>query len=140
VSVYFDTSAFVKLFITEAGSDLARALWNSDDLLATNRATYIEARAAVAAARRAGRVQEPERASQALEDRFRELEVVELTSEIARTAGDLAEKHLLRGYDALHLASSLALPGDPVVMVTWDRELAVAAYRSGLDLAGISLE
>ncbi len=142
MSLYFDTSAFVKLFMTEPGSDLARAMWSSSEILATNRVTYVEARAAVAAARRAGRLPETEHGAvdEALEDRFLEVEVIEVTAEIARTAGNLADEHLLRGYDAVHLASSLALSGDPVVMVTWDRELAWAAYRSGLDLAGISLE
>ncbi len=71
--------------------------------------------------------------------RFRVMQVVEVTDEVARSAGDLAGAHALRGYDAVHLASSLTL-ADDTVMVTWDRELALAAYRSGLDLAGISLE
>ena len=142
MTAYFDTSALVKLFMTEAGSDLARAMWNSTEILATSRVTYVEARAALAAARRAGRlpgaVQEDSR--RALDDRFQELEVVEVTPEIARSAGDLAEEHGLRGYDAIHLASSLTLDPEDTVLVTWDRELALAAYASGLDLAGISLE
>ena len=139
---YFDTSAIIKLLITEQGSDLARDLWNASDVLTTNRVGYAEARAALAAAGRSGRLDSTEQASarRGLEERFREVVVMELTAELARDAGDAADEHGLRAYDAVHLASSLALDRGSTVMVTWDRELAWAAYRSGLDIAGISID
>jgi len=57
----------------------------------------------------------------------RELVVIGLDDTLARAAGDLAERHALRGYDAVHLASALAI-GDPgLVIATWDRDLASAA-------------
>jgi predicted nucleic acid-binding protein len=40
----------------------------------------------------------------------------------------------LRGYDAVHLASALAL-GDAITFVSWDRELRRAAAQSGCALA-----
>ena len=141
MNAYFDASGFVKLLATEPGADLAMAVWESADIAVTSRITYVEVRAALAAARRQGRLsaEGAAEARRGLESRFRVMQVVEVTDEVARSAGDLAGAHALRGYDAVHLASSLTL-ADDTVMVTWDRELAVAAYRSGLDLAGITLE
>ena len=57
-------------------------------------------------------------------------------SNLARRAGELAEDLGLRGYDAVHLATALGLGDDEAVLVTWDRDLAHAAERVGLGLAG----
>ena len=46
---------------------------------------------------------------------------VELTAAIDQHAGRLARSHALRGADAVHLASALAI-GDPdLVVAVWDR-------------------
>ena len=143
MNAYFDTSALVKLLAPqEAGSDLARAIWDSTDLAVTSRIAYVEARAAMAADSRSGRVAgtDQRESGRALEEFLQAMDVIDVTPEIVRAAGDLAEAHGLRGYDAVHLASSLTLDLDDTVLVTWDRELARAGYASGLDLAGISLE
>lgn len=95
---------------------------------------YPQARAAVAAAHRAGRVG-PRRlrtAVEAIEELYGALRVIALDDSLARTAGDLAEKHALRGYDAVHLASALAIdvPGE-LVVATWGQELAAATLAEG---------
>jgi predicted nucleic acid-binding protein len=50
---------------------------------------------------------------------------------LAQQAGSLAERHALRGYDAVHLASALLVDDPELLIVTWDRQLAVAARDSG---------
>ena len=55
-----------------------------------------------------------------------------MTDEVVRHAGDLAERHALRGYDAVHLASALAAAADDAVLVTWDDDLGRAARAEGL--------
>lgn len=57
--------------------------------------------------------------------------------EIANRAGKHAEDLALRGYDAVHLATALELGDEEVVLVTWDRDLAQAAERVGLGIAGL---
>ena len=57
---------------------------------------------------------------------------VEVTDELVRTAGALARKHGLRGYDAVHLAAGLKVSDDDVVFVTGDMNLATAARVSGV--------
>lgn len=134
---YFETSAIVKLVIAEEGSDEAGALWDASDVAITSRLAYAEARAALAAARRSRRLSSDglSDAKSALEDRFGELDILDVSEAIVRSAGDLAEEHALRGFDALHLASALAL-GAEVILVTWDRDLARAGRVLGFDLAG----
>lgn len=134
---YFETSAIVKLVIAEEGSEEAGAVWDASDVAITSRLAYAEARAALAAARRSRRlsIDGLSDAKSALEDRFGELDILDVSEAIVRTAGDLAEEHALRGFDALHLASALAL-GAEVILVTWDRDLAKAGRALGFDLAG----
>jgi predicted nucleic acid-binding protein len=143
MNAYFDTTALVKLLAPhETGADLARTLWDATDLAFTSRLAYVEARAALAAGARSGRVADTvqQEGRQALEQFFEAMDLIDVTPEIVRAAGDLAEAHALRGYDAVHLASSLTLDPDDTVLVTWDRELAWAGHAAGLDLAGIPLE
>ncbi|MEK8227524.1 type II toxin-antitoxin system VapC family toxin [Oerskovia sp. M15] len=52
--VYFDASALVKLCVAEPGSELASALWNRADVVATSRLSDTEVRATLAAGERAG--------------------------------------------------------------------------------------
>jgi predicted nucleic acid-binding protein len=141
VITYFETSAFVKLVVDEESSDQAGALWDASDFLLTSRLTYAETRAALAAARRDRRLSGKALtdAKVGLDDRFDELDVVEVTESIVRSAGDLCEIHRLRGYDAVHLASALTILAPDLALATWDRELAEAGRASGLDVAGIQL-
>lgn len=60
--------------------------------------------------------------------------MVGVDGQLARQAGELTEEFGLRGYDAVHLASALAL-GPETTLVTWDRNLARAAMSSGLGVA-----
>jgi hypothetical protein len=46
-------------------------------------------------------------------------------------AGELAERHGLRGYDAVHLASAISIEDADLVTATWDEALAAAVTASG---------
>jgi predicted nucleic acid-binding protein len=83
----------------------------------------------VAAAHRSGRLDAHtlSKAARSIEALYEELDVIGLDAALARVAGDLAERHALRGYDAVHLASALAIDDRDLVMATWDRDLAAAA-------------
>jgi predicted nucleic acid-binding protein len=50
--------------------------------------------------------------------------------QLAFTAGELAEHHALRGYDAVHLATALSIQDVDLVLVTWDRDLGRAAVNA----------
>lgn len=143
MNAYVDTSALVKLVAPqEAGSEIARAAWDSTDRAVTSRIAYVEAWAALAAGSRSGQVAgtEQREGRRAPEAFLQAMDLIDVTPEIVRAAGDLAETHALPGYDAVHLASALMLDPDDTVLVTWDRDLAWAGHALGIDLAGISLE
>ena len=132
--VYFDTSALVKLFLREPGTEIVRQLWDGAVDRVTAAATYPEARSAIAVAARDGRIGRDRKRSAVIEldGRFADLHVVALDAPLAVEAGALADHHALRGYDAVQLASALTL-GD-VLMATWDAALAHAARSSGLSV------
>lgn len=66
------------------------------------------------------------------------LVTIGVDQELARSAGEHAEHLGLRGYDAVHLITALELGDEEVVLITWDRDLAQAAERVGLSIAGLS--
>jgi predicted nucleic acid-binding protein len=89
--------------------------------------TYAEARAALAAATRQGRIasRDRSRARRALEQFWGDLDVGEVVQPIVDHAGDLAEQLALGGYDAVHLATALAADADAIA--TADADLIRAA-------------
>jgi uncharacterized protein len=98
---------------------------------------YPEARAALAAARRARRLtaRAHDRAVAELDALTAELVIVGVDEPLARRAGELADERVLRGYDAVHLASALALGPGETILATWDRDLSSAAVGAGLAVA-----
>jgi predicted nucleic acid-binding protein len=132
---YLDTSALVKLLIDEDASDIADDLFDATGDLHTCRIAYPETRAAIAAASRAGRLDDAERdrARDALDTLvWPDLVVIEVTSELATAAGDLAEAWSLRGFHAVHLAAALEVASDDLIVATWDARLWHAARAEGL--------
>src|SRR4051794_26573555 len=127
--VYFDSSAFVKLLVDEEGSDLAAALWDGCDAVAASRLAYAEVRAALAAAGRGGRLDPAgqRQAESAWQDYWSGVRMVELTDAVATRAGELAGRHALRGADAVHLASVLAIGAEHALLAAWDRRLRAGA-------------
>lgn len=134
---YFDTSALVKLFIRdEEGTRIAEEIWDASDVVVTSRVAYPEGRAALASAHRAQRLtaRSLKHARGSLDTCLRQVAVVELDAPVAEIAGDVAERFALRAYDAIHLASALAIGGDDLVLLTWDERLAAAGRRAALDV------
>lgn len=135
--VYFDSSALVKLVVDEDGSDIADQLWNGCDAAFSSRLGYPEVSAALAAAMRNRSLTQAgfNQAMVLWEDFWSALRPVELTDALARAAAELAGQHSLRGADAVHLASALALRSDDVVFAVWDRRLREGAVAAGFAVA-----
>jgi predicted nucleic acid-binding protein len=70
-------------------------------------------------------------AVRAIDDLYAELGVIGIDGALAHFAGELAERHGLRGYDAVHLASAISVEDARLVAVTWDGDLAAAAVECG---------
>jgi predicted nucleic acid-binding protein len=130
---YLDTSSLVKLYVLEDGTREIRSLIDDSSMVATSVIAYAEARAALARRTREGSLSKREhvRAKADLESDWPLFLSLEVTAVIARHAGDLAERHSLRGFDALHLAAYLALlgrmRGEPFRFSSFDARLNAAA-------------
>ena len=111
------------------------AFWAAADRVVSSRMLYPEARAALAAAARAGRLRSDglRRAREELEALWRDVNCIEVTPDLARRAGELAEEHALRGYDAVHLASFEEVAADDGVLAAADDGLLAAARARNLD-------
>ncbi len=138
--LYLDTSALVKLYVREKGSASVARQLGAADAVSTSMVAWAEARAAFARLLRErpqSRIRHRQRVAQLTRD-WGHYAVVELTAAVARDAGELAERHALRGFDAIHLASALWLkstyPGD-LSFMAFDARLATAAAAAGLVIA-----
>ena len=131
---YVDTSAVIKRIMNEPGSDITRDVWNEADDVVSSEVVYAETRAALAGIRRSGRldVVGHQCAVCEAEDLLGEVRLVKLDDTIATAAGGLAERHALRGFDAIHLAAALSVDAPRIVVTTWDRDLARAASDCGM--------
>lgn len=137
--LFFDTSAFVKLLIRETGSPEVVGAASDAAVLAAARLLEIETRSFIGR-RSVARSIDARDARVLRADLARWLAgfaVVELDDVVASSAGDVAERHALRGMDAIHLASALrlaAVSAAPVVLASYDAELRQAASREHLGL------
>lgn len=138
MNAYFDTSALVKLYLLEDGSEQAMTLFAAAEVAITNALAFVEVRAALAAAVRSGGLEAAafEAAKVDLQT-LRETFAVIDPGGVLDAAADTAERYALRAYDAVHLASALAVAADDLVFVCWDTDLSAAASRAGLATAGL---
>jgi len=140
VICYFDTSAFLKLVIvTEEGASEAALLWDGAERVASSVLLYPEGRAALARARRSGRLDDRglREAKDDFERLWRGVDVLGVAEDLAARAGTLAEELGLRGSDAVHLSSAETVADPTLVLVAAGRALIGAARRIGLGVAEI---
>jgi len=138
VILYLDTSSLVKLYMEEAESLKIETLVRSSEATATSIISYAEARAAFARRFREKSFTSDEhnRLKAFFDKDWRNYFILNITQDMVKLAGNLAEKHALRGFDSIHLASALTLHQEvstPVVFSCFDNKLEKAAMREGLD-------
>ena len=141
-ATYVDASTIVKVLLVEDGHHEAREIWEADTRRFGSRLVDVEVAAAIAAGVRGGRLptEAIDEARVATRRLLAKLRPVELSQAIAEGAAALAERHALKGADAIHLASGLALDDQALVFTTWDRRLHRAARAEGLRVAPASLD
>ncbi|MEW5900716.1 MAG: type II toxin-antitoxin system VapC family toxin [Acidobacteriota bacterium] len=135
--LYLETSNLVKLYVQESDSDEILRLVREAEAVATSIVAYVEARAAFARKFRDRGISEKDyqTVKKAFLSDWENVFVIRLTDAVAKSAGDLAEKRSLRGFDALHLASAVQLLKSvrlPVVFSSSDARLSEAAKKEGL--------
>jgi predicted nucleic acid-binding protein len=135
-----DTSALVKLYVRESGSEEVFAAVGEAEAVAVSAVAYAETRAAFARLLREGMTTRDRHAVRltAFNGDWERCMRIDLLPGIARSAGDIAEIYALRGFDAIHLASALWLrdrAGAALRFMAFDSRLADAAQSAGLAVA-----
>ena len=139
--LYLDTSALVKLYIDEPGSKEVKAAVEAARIVSTSRIAYVEARAGFARKFREGELtrEEHDQMVKDLEEDWENYFIMEVSEGVVKLGGELAERHPLRGFDAIHLASSLLLRDRTRLDVSFscfDERLKSAAQAEGLIVQG----
>jgi hypothetical protein len=126
--------------VPEPGAAEVAAIWLGAEGRVSSIVLYPEARAAIGRAQRMGRLPRASlaRARRRFEALWDAIDWIELTIDLAGRAGDLAEHHGLRAYDAVHLASLEHVSDRDTALVSADEQLLVAARSMGLTTAPVA--
>ena len=132
--LYLDTSALVKLYANEPGRWEVESPVQEARVVAVSEIGYVEARSALARKEREGAfsTDEHDAAVEQLRQDFRGVYLPRpVTGEVIARAGDLARKHALRAYDAVHLATALVLREEAQELAKSSRETEEPAPQEG---------
>ena len=127
MTLYLDSSAFIKIAVEEAESTALRAF------LASTPAQHVSSALLRAEALRAVRQLGPEVLS-VVRDGLRRIDLIGIDDRILESAGML-EPRVLRTLDAIHLATALAIGDDLDAIVTYDDRMIAAARLMGFSTA-----
>lgn len=134
MSLYLDSSALVKRYVSEPDSSAAAAILQTDPIWITAEHAYVEVRIALAK-RLAG---DPLKvAERDLEDDLDRMIVVALDGAVCRRAADLGIRLRVRSLDALHLAAAERAGGRALTVVTFDLRFADACRALGFPVLGV---
>ena len=135
--LYLDTSNLVKLYVEEEDSEGVVDLVKTAKVAVTSIIAYAEARAAFARRFRekAFTGKSYKRLISFFNNDWKNYLTVKITEELVLLAGNLAEKHALRGFDAIHLASAIILRDElssPIAFSCADHKLQQASQKEKL--------
>lgn len=137
--LFCDTSALLKLFVDEIGSDSMAKARSDSEAIAVCRITWAESMAAFAqrsrvkGANQAGLAQ----AKSLFENTWSNFVITEVTQPLVEKAGMYAEAFALRGYDSVQLAAAHNLHEQfalPLAFACFDRRLSQAAALLQLEV------
>ena len=135
--LFCDTSALVKLYIAEMGSDVVARRVVESEAVAVCRIAWAEAHAALS--RRAREVPMDVRtidlAKAALAEDWTKFVILDVSQQLVEQAGDYADTFALRAYDAVQLAAAsemARITQSPVVFASFDARLNKAAKTLGM--------
>lgn len=138
MTLFFDTSAFVKRYIDETGSAEVENLCGNADDIGISIILPIEALSTFSRLRREKRLTEKQYAllKHELFSDLRDVTVVTLSPAIVTAAIDALENSILKSLDAIHIAC--ALEYKPDFFVSSDAQQIVAATKAGLSVKKVS--
>lgn len=133
MTIYLDSSAFIKRYVFEEHRDAVEALLLADPEWVTARHTLVEVVVALH-----HRLDERDWgvAREAFDRDWDRSYVVALDDGVCRRAAEFGVAAQLRSLDALHLAAADRAGGRSIPIVTFDVRLGVAARTLGFNVIG----
>ncbi len=133
MTLYLDSSALVKRYVVEEGSEELIAAMEGTETWVSCWLGYVETVRAVGI--RAG-----VEASNRIRSEWATMDLVQVDARLAEQAADIALASRLRSLDAFHLAAALAVSDPELVLATWDRRLHQVAREHGLKTLPATLD
>lgn len=140
---FFDSSEIVKRYVAESGTAWVSSLTDVEagNKIYVCRLTFVEVISAIIRRARASELS-PTEAIKAIADlRYdfsQEYSSIEMSPTLVESAGELAEQHALRAYDAVQLAAAAEINSEvnsvssAITLISADTALNAAAIAEGL--------
>lgn len=131
--LYFDTSALLKKYISEVGSENVDKLFFSAAEIHISSVGHVEA---ISSFRRLLLEKEIEQTDYEVLKKevnrdFQFYDVVDVSNEIILSAINSIDKYQLKSLDAIHLGTALCIKKDIDYFVSCDKKLLIAAKKEG---------
>lgn len=135
--LFLDSSALVKRYVQEAGTEAVLELIQQSALAVASRLTWLEVTSAVTRRTRGSALLRADEVIRALDDDFSVLiDIVEVTGSVIADARGFSRRHSLRAGDAVQLASvkeAKARYGEGVSFICSDKKLLATARSEGFE-------
>jgi len=137
--IYFDSSAFVKRYVEEEGTNFVKSILGGNGLITTSKLTYPEILSALMRKVRAGEIERKtfNGIVNTFEKDWDHILVLDFHNDLLQIVKMLIEKHPLKAADAIHLSSALWLKLSSkaeVIFVASDSNLLKAARAEKLEV------
>lgn len=135
--VFFDSSAFVKRYVSEAGTEAVLAWCDRASEIGLSGIALPEIVSAFCRLRRESRIDDTQyrQLKSLLLADIKDAAICDLTPEVLAQSIASLETNVLRGMDAIHIGSAVALKAD--VFISADQRQRDAAIRAGLRVEGV---
>lgn len=138
--LYCDTSALIKRYVEEEGTEIVDRLWSASLGIATSVVAFAETASTFSRKLREGILTEREYVTtlKMFKTDFDSFILVSVTPMLNSMIERLVMEYPLRGFDAIHLSSALMIKDSgslPIQFACFDRTLNEAALKEGLAVA-----
>ena len=143
--LYLDTSALVKKYFKETGSNDVISLWKKSTAIATSSVAYAETIASFYRKKREGYIREKllKTTIDVFKKDWNSFVRIEANDDLNERIDKLIALHPLRGFDAIHLASALIIHetvSESFLFACFDKRLLHAALSEGLNTFPVKIE
>ena len=136
--VYLDTSAILKRYFEESFSDDMLSKWNNSEAVVSSSVAYAETMATICRKKKETGLDNIiiQKVMDTFKTEWNSFIRVEVTDELNKHIDKVLQKHFLRGFDAIHLASALIIyerVPQNFFFACFDQKLNQAAQLEGME-------